>query len=166
VLDRVGRRRSLRSAATAAGIPTIVYEAGETFRFQRREIRKGLFGVYNVLAELGMLEIPRREPAFQVVVKTTAWIRAPRGGILDLTVRPGDLVYRGDPVGRVSNPFGRDVVPLASDVTGVVLGTTTLPLTSPGDAVAHVARLQRTLSIVERHARRTAGGRLRVAPLF
>src|SRR6185503_2441482 len=68
-----GRKSTLRRAATAAGVPTIAYEAGETFKFQRREVRKGIFGVYNVLAELGMLEIPVREPRFRV------WSSAPAG---------------------------------------------------------------------------------------
>ena len=41
--------------ATEADVPFVAYEAGETFKFQRREIRKGLFGVYNVLAALACL---------------------------------------------------------------------------------------------------------------
>ena len=157
-----GRKSTLRRAATAAGVPTIAYEAGETFKFQRREVRKGIFGVYNVLAELGMLEIPVREPRFRVVVKRARWVRAERGGILDLVVRPGQLLYRGDAVGSITNPFGREVVALRADCTGVVLGTTTIPMVSPGDAVALVARIEKTLAVVERNARTSASGRARI----
>jgi uncharacterized protein len=162
IVDDPGRRKSLRAAATAAGAPCAAYEAGETSKFQRREIRKGLFGVYNVLAGLRMLDIPRREPRFQVVVKRSDWIRAERGGIIDLRVRPGDLLYRGDTVGVITNPFGREVVTVRSQTTGVVLGTSTLPVANPGDALVHVARLDRTLGIVERHARYDARGRARI----
>ena len=162
VLDDPGRGRTLRASATSAGVPCIAYEAGETFRFQRREVRKGIFGVYNVLSKLGMLDIPRREPRFRVIVKQAEWVRAERGGILDLATRPGDLLYEGDPVGSITNPFGREVVAIRSSLTGVVLGTTTIPMVNPGDAVAHVARLEKTLKVVERHARTTAAGRSRI----
>jgi predicted deacylase len=162
VVDFPGRRTTLRRAATTAGVPTIAYEAGETFKFQRREVRKGIVGVYNVLAELGMLGIPAREPRFRVVVKRARWVRAERGGILDLAVRPGELLYAGDAVGRITNPFGREVVALRADCTGVVLGTTTIPMVNPGDAVARVARLEKTLAVVERNARTSASGRARI----
>ena len=105
-----------------------------------------------------MLEIPRREPRFQVVVKRSDWIRAERGGIVDLRVRPGELLYRGDTVGVITNPFGREVVTVRARATGVVLGTSTLPVVNPGDALVHVARLDRTLAVVERHARYDARG--------
>jgi predicted deacylase len=163
VFDFPGRKSTLRHAATAASVPTIAYEAGETFKFQRREVRKGIFGVYNALAELGMLDVPPRPPRFRVVVRRAFWIRAERGGILDLLVRPGELVYEGEPVGSITNPFGREVVALRADATGVVLGTTTIPMVNPGDAVAHVARLERTLATVERFARTGPSGRPRIA---
>jgi predicted deacylase len=162
IVDVPGRVKSLRAAATASGRSCLVYEAGETSKFQRREIRKGLFGAYNVLAGLGMLEIPRREPRFQIIVKRADWIRADRGGIVDLRVRPGDLLYRGDTVGVITNPFGREVVTVHSQATGVVLGTSTLPMVNPGDALVHVARLNRTLATVERHAQVGAAGRARI----
>lgn len=162
IFDYPGRARSLRAAATAAGRPFVAYEAGETFKFQRREVRKGLYGVYNVLAELGMLDIPRREPRFQVVVRAARWVRAERGGILDLNVRPGDLLYEGDLVGSITNPFGREVVSLRSPSTGVVIGTTTVPMVNPGDPVAHVARLDRALAVVERFATLGPRGRPRI----
>lgn len=166
IVDYPGRSRSLRAAATTAGIPCAVYEAGETFQFQRREVRKGLFGVYNVLADLAMVGIPRREPRFQVVIRRAEWLRAERGGLLDLRTRPGDLLYEGDVVGSISNPFGREVVSLRSSVTGIVLGTTTVPMVHPGDAVAHVARLDKSLRIVERFATASAAGRPRISLLF
>jgi predicted deacylase len=162
VFDARGRRSTLRQTATAAGVPTIAYEAGETFKFQRREVRKGIFGVYNVLAELRMLAIPVREPRFRVVVKRARWVRAERGGILDLLVRPGDLLYPGDAMGSITNPFGREVVALRADCTGVVLGTTTIPMVNPGDAVARVARIEKTLAVIERNARTGAAGRARI----
>ena len=38
-------------------------------------------------------------PPFQVTVRVSEWVRAEKGGILDLSVKPGDLIYEGDLLG-------------------------------------------------------------------
>jgi predicted deacylase len=162
IVSSPGAGRSLRKSAVAAGVPTILYEGGETFRFQRREIRKGIVGVYNVFSALGMLPIPIKKPRFQVIVKQTDWVRAERGGILDLIASPGDLVYANEELAVIENPFGREVSTVVASFTGLVLGTTTRPMVNPGDAICHIAKLERTLPTVERHLYYTASGRRRI----
>jgi len=162
IVDSAGYPRSLRAACVAVGVPTILYEGGETFRFQRRDIRKGLAGVYNILSALGMLPIPRKEPRLQVIVKVTEWVRAERGGILGLIVRPGELVYEHEALAAIENPFGREVSTVLAPFTGLVLGTTTRPMVSPGDAICNLAKLDKTLPTVERHLYITASGRRRI----
>jgi predicted deacylase len=162
VVDSAGVKGSLRRAATEAGVPTILFEAGETGRFSRKVSLEGLRGVLNVLTAMGML--PRdhgplqrarksraaRERPFQVLVKSSDWVRAEKGGILDLGVRPGDLIYEGDVIGAILNPFGRTVTEIRAPMTGIAIGVTTAPLTIPGSAIIHVARLKKTLAMVER----------------
>ena len=162
IVDAAGSPHSLRAASVAAGVPTILFEGGETFRFQRRDIRKGLAGCFNVLSELGMLPIPRREPRLQVILKVTDWVRAEKGGILDLIATPGELVYEHEELAVIENPFGREVSTVLAPFTGLVLGTTTRPMVSPGDAVAHLAKLEKTLHTVEKHLYITASGRRRI----
>ena len=73
----------------------------------------------NVLHAVGMWsEQDRARPPFQVIVKTSEWIRAEKGGILDLEVRPGDLVYEGDVIGTILNPWGNTVTKIRSPETG------------------------------------------------
>jgi predicted deacylase len=162
IVDAAGAAHSLRAAAVASGVPTVLYEGGETFRFQQREIRKGIVGVYNVLASLGMLPIPPRTPRFRVIVKKTEWVRAEKGGILDLVAHAGELLYAGEPLAIIENPFGREVSTLPAPFTGLVLGTTTRPMVNPGDAIAHIAKLDRTLPTVEKHLILTSSGRRRI----
>jgi predicted deacylase len=159
IIDRPASSGTLRSAATRAGVPTILLEAGETFRFQRSMVTKGVLGVKNVLGELGMLDWTPREPSFQVIVKVSEWIRAERGGILDIRIRPGDLIYEGNEIGIVSTPFGREVTTLKSPLTGLVIGITTIPLVQPGDAICHIAKLEKTLPTVEKYSTEYASGR-------
>jgi predicted deacylase len=155
MVDQTGLRGSMRRAATDAGVPTILFEAGETGRFSAKVSQEGLAGVLNVLREMGMLpDAPKPgkkdRPAFQVIVKASDWVRAEKGGILDLAVGPGDLIYEGDRIGSVLNPFGKTVTQIRSPFTGIVIGVTTAPLMVPGTGIVHVARLKKTLSRVER----------------
>jgi predicted deacylase len=150
---------TLRAAATRAGIPTVILEAGETFRFQRAMVSRGVVGVRNVLADLGMIEQKVQEPRFQVIVKVSEWIRAERGGILDIRVRPGDLLHEGGEVAVISTPFGKEVTNLKSPLTGLVIGITTIPLVQPGDPICHIAKLEKTLPTVEKYCTVEADGR-------
>ena len=159
IIDRPAAGGTLRASATRSGIPTIVLEAGETFRFQRPMVTKGVTGVKNVLADLGMIDWQIREPRFQVIVKVSEWIRAERGGILDIRIRPGHLLYEGDEIAAVSTPFGREVTTLRSPLTGLVIGITMIPLVQPGDAICHIAKLEKTLPTVEKYCSEDAQGR-------
>jgi uncharacterized protein len=159
IIDSTGLPGTLRAAATASGVPTIIFEAGETFRFQRAMVARGVSGVRNVLAALRMTEETPKEARFQVVVKKSEWIRSMRGGIGDILVRPGELVYAGDAVASITNPFGREVLVVRSPLTGLVIGTTTVPMVNPGDAICHVAKLEKTLATVERYCVTDSSGK-------
>ncbi|MFN2433509.1 MAG: succinylglutamate desuccinylase/aspartoacylase family protein [Gemmatimonadota bacterium] len=151
VVQRRGHPRSLRRVATEAGVPTIVFEGGETGRLRRRMTETGLRGVENALVQLGMLEAQRRRPAFRVIVRRSVWIRAERGGFAELAVAPGDLVYAGGEIGVHRDPLGPDAWPILTPVTGLVLGVSRDPVCEPGSPLCHVVRLDRTLGTVERH---------------
>lgn len=166
LVDQKGVKGSLRREATEAGVPTIIFEAGETGRFSPKTSIAGFHGVLNVLSEMGMWptgEHRQKRPPFQVIVKSSEWIRAEKGGILDLEVKPGDLIYEGDSIGSILNPFGKTVTEMKSPYTGIVIGVTRSPLTVPGSGVIHVARLKKALALVERSLRtqKTKSGRRR-----
>jgi predicted deacylase len=150
-VSQSGVRGSLRREATEAGVPTILFEAGETGRFSTKVSKAGLKGVLGVLSEMGMWpKHQKKRPPFQVIVKASEWVRTDKGGILDLHIRPGDLIYEGDLIGAILNPFGKTVIEVKAPWTGIVLGVTTAPLSNPGTGIAHVAKLKKTLAHVER----------------
>jgi len=149
IIDSPGPPRTLRHAATTAGVPTIIFEAGETFRFQRNMVARGVAGVRNVLVALGMTQDARREPRFRVIVKVSEWVRSVKGGIADIVVRPGEIIYAGEEIASITNPFGREVSMVRSPLTGLIIGITTMPMVNPGDAICHIAKLEKTLATVE-----------------
>jgi predicted deacylase len=151
LVHQPGVRGSLRREATEAGVPTILFEAGETRKFSQKVSMAGLKGVLNVLSQMKMWDhhAPHR-PSFQVIVKSSNWIRAEKGGILDLEVKPGELVYEDDLIGTILNPWGKTVTRIRSPTTGIIIGTTTAPLTTPGTGIIHLAKLKKALGMVER----------------
>jgi predicted deacylase len=105
VLHGRGPKGSLRRAALDAGVPAVIYEAGEPLRFEEEEIRRGVEGVANVMADLGMTA-PRPARGEPVVFRKTRWIRAERVGGVFLTERKaGERVRSGDLLGTVTDPI-------------------------------------------------------------
>ena len=146
VLDSRLRDGSLREAAAEKGIPTLIYEAGEALRFDELSIRMGVAGIVEVMRELGMLRRrPRTKarPVKPVVADSSHWVRAPEGGILRSAVRLGQRVSSGELLGRVSDPFGEREFAVSAVHAGIVIGRNSLPLVNEGDALFHVARVEK-----------------------
>lgn len=148
------RDGSLREAAAEAGIPMLLYEAGEALRFDEISIRAGVRGVLNVMRALDMLPAaPKRtthhyEP---YIARSSTWMRAPESGLLRTMTPLGAHVKKGDLLGLISDPFGHTEVEVYSSRTGVVIGRTHLPLVNEGDALYHVAHFKAELEDVVRH---------------
>jgi predicted deacylase len=122
VLHGRGPKGSLRRAALDAGIPAVIYEAGEPLRFEEHEIQRGFEGVANVMADLGMTtgRATRRET---VVFRKTRWVRAERVGGVFLTERkPGDRLRSGDLLGTVTDPITHAREEIRSPVDGQIIG--------------------------------------------
>jgi predicted deacylase len=157
IFDFPGSEYTLRSAAVRHGIPTIVFEAGESLKFQRRHIQRGVRGVQNVLRWLGMYRYARRKPSFRLRVRRSRWVRARRGGILVLNCRPGSIVRRGEELAATTRPFGREVAVIVAPYDGLVVSTTNIPMVNPGTAICHLVRLGKKLPVVQAAIDRGAG---------
>jgi predicted deacylase len=156
VFDMPGEEGMLRRAASRAGVPTIVYEAGEPLKFQKTLIRRGVEGILNVLADLRMIEVERVRPPFQIIVEDHRWIRAKRGGILNMQVKPGDIIERDEVIAVNTKPFGTEVRRIRAPYAGLVVGCTTLPMVIPGSAVCHLVSLGARAGVVRRLLERQA----------
>ncbi len=137
------RKGSLREAAASRGIVGLVYEAGESRRFNKKAIQFGVRGVLGVLQELDMIagkyKTKRRRCIF---VHESNWIRAKSGGLLRLDVDEGDLVKQGQTIGWIGDPFGESSSAVKSPHAGLVLGLTQDPVVHGGDAVVHIGRVE------------------------
>ncbi|MBT8446411.1 MAG: succinylglutamate desuccinylase/aspartoacylase family protein [Gammaproteobacteria bacterium] len=146
------RDGSLRQAVAELGVRVLVYEGGERLRFNEPVIRAGLHGIVALLRELGMLQKRRRATAFPepLIARGTSWMRAPCSGIHRILIEPGDRVKPGDPMGVLSDPFGRSEEIVTAEHNGIVIGLTSLPLINEGDALYHVARFSSSAEAAEK----------------
>lgn len=150
VVHSHGPRGSLRRAATRAGCPTILLEAGEPWKVQSTVVEFTLRGIQNVLSSMDMIDAPFVKPAFRARVIRTKWIRADVGGFLQFHVTPGDLLERGQVIATNTDLLGSEQNVLLAPEDGIVIGMTTLPAVSPGDAVFHLGFLERGVERIER----------------
>lgn len=146
MLNAAIRDDSLREAASARGIPIIVYESGEALRFDELGIRAGMKGIINVMRYLGMLPHPRRmKPAPEpILALSSGWVRATDSGILRAMVALGARVRNEQQLGAISSPFGDKEHPVLAPYSGIVIGRTNIPLVHEGEALFHIARFDST----------------------
>lgn len=145
ILNSPLREGSLRHAAGEAGVPVMVFEAGEGLRFSEVSIRVGVRGVLNVMRHLKMIPEPktqRRVPA-PVMSTRSAWVRAEEGGILAIYGKLGQVVGKGDVLGHVSDPFGEREADVIAGREGLIVGHAVLPVVNQGDALFHIAEVSR-----------------------
>ena len=151
-IDAKIRDGSLRECAGDAGIPVILYEAGEALRFEEMYIRAGVKGVINVMRSIGMLpkSRSRKVPRPPIVSDQTSWLRAPESGILRTFVPLGAKVEKDQVIAMVADPLGTTETPVLAPSNGVVIGRTNLPLVYEGDATFHIAQYGRKVATVEK----------------
>jgi predicted deacylase len=138
VLHGRGPKGSLRRAALDAGVPAIIYEAGEPSRFQEMEIARGVEGVGNVMSHLGMRD---REPSAESrVYRRTRWVRVPAGGggIFLPARQLGDRVEQGEVLGSVTDPISDQRVDVVAPQAGRIIGMAVPQVVLPGAAVFHL----------------------------
>jgi predicted deacylase len=143
MLHSTVRDGSLRQAATRRGIPVLLFEGGEPLRFNDAVIAMGVAGVRRVMAELGMIrrKETRKTPRASIVLRSSSWVRARRGGLLRLQVGEGDSVEARQVIGLIADPFGDEEVPVRATVSGLVIGKTNNPVVHMGDGIVHIGRL-------------------------
>jgi hypothetical protein len=145
ILDIKADKNTLRREACKRNIPTITYEAGEPMKLQEDVIKKGITGIKNILASLKMYNLERTPPLFQIVVDQHKWVRVRRAGILNLAVKPGNAVEKGDLIGICFNPFNLEesYYEIRAPFDGLVIAVSSNPAIMPGSPVCHLFRLEK-----------------------
>jgi predicted deacylase len=141
VVNGGGPDGSLRGEAAKSGIAAIIYEAGEPLRFEEDEIDRGMRGVHNVMAFLDMTDQADQTTADDRIYQRSKWVRAARahGGFFFPTAKLGDLVKKGDSLGKVVDPLTDEAFDVVSPLDGEVIGMAVPQPVLSGYGLFHLA---------------------------
>jgi predicted deacylase len=138
VLHGAGPEGSLRRAVLDAGVPAVIYEAGEPLRFEEPVIELGVEGVRNVMAHLGMTKRSAESRPSEIYRKTT-WVRSGDAIGVFLTGRnPGDRVRAGDVLGTVTDPITELRTSIEAPRDGRIIGMAVPQFVLPGYGLFHL----------------------------
>jgi len=129
--------KSFRKQASRMEKSIVVYEAGESMRFDQNSIEQGIIGAKKVLSHYGMIdfEIERQDSHY---CKESVWVRAKSSGVLHLEKTSGDRVQQKDILARITDPFGQFQTKIKAPQDGIIIGHTNAPLVNQGDALFHI----------------------------
>lgn len=132
---------SFRNAAYRMGKPSIVFEAGESMRFNDYSILEGMQGILNVLRHFKM--ISEIEPKYGERMKTVElfdrkWLRAPTAGMFIPEITNGSEIRKGQEMGLVTDTYAKHSKKIKSPFDGYVLSINNQAIVNQGDALFHV----------------------------
>lgn len=146
------RDGSLRGTADQHGVISLLYEAGESLRFDEKSIRIGVRGILNVMNKLEMLPLlrhkqSRKSASGPFTARSNVWVRASHSGIFRSLKKLGDKVNTGTLLGVITDPtdmFDEGRYEVRAQASGLIIGKTNLPLVNEGDALYNIARIGET----------------------
>lgn len=134
---------NLRQMTESLNIPLLVYQAGEAMRFDEQAIQLGLKGILNVMSSLDMLsdyEVENNEDFKPIFSQDEDWLRSPRSGVMHSKVELGQMIKKGEIIGKINDPFSADIAePVRAQKDGVVVGINKHPLIYEGQTIFKVA---------------------------
>lgn len=135
-------RGSFRKAAFDMGKPIIVYEAGESMRFDEFAIAIAMEGVGRVLQYLNMLpETKPVAPKSAILLEKRRWVRASRAGMFIPKVDNGSAIKKGQLMGWVTDTFAKRSKKINAPMDGYVFCVNHQAVVNQGDALFHVGQI-------------------------
>lgn len=129
---------SFRKTAYKMNKPIVVYEGGESMRFDELSITDAIRGIKNVMVHFKMLPIKVKAHLKSLHLERTKWIRAPRAGMFVPSVVNGSTVKKGQFLGTVSDTVAKKSKEIKAPFEGVVFCINHQAVVNQGDAIFHV----------------------------
>jgi predicted deacylase len=131
--------KSFRKAAHKKDKHILVYETGESTRFDESGIQEGIDGTMRLMKYLKMKEqAPEADHQTEIYKKTT-WVRAKYAGLFQPKIKLGQRVEQGQQLGYVTDPYGNERFKAGCPHDGRVIGLNFAPVVHKGDALLHLA---------------------------
>ncbi|MEP1150418.1 MAG: succinylglutamate desuccinylase/aspartoacylase family protein [Balneola sp.] len=128
--------KSFRNASNRRGKQILVYETGESLRFDEFGIKEGINGTLRVMKSLGMINksVTAQEPE---IFSNSTWIRSTYAGLFSPTVKLGDKIKQKQILGHINGAYGELHSRIIASKDGRVIGLNYCPVVNKGDAIIH-----------------------------
>ncbi|WP_350284179.1 succinylglutamate desuccinylase/aspartoacylase family protein [uncultured Croceitalea sp.] len=134
-------RGSFRKVAFNMGKPIVVYEAGESMRFDEFAIATAIVGIKNILTHFDMLtELKKPKSKTSVHLEKTRWLRAPRAGMFIPKVTNGSKVSKGRLLGMITDTVAEKSKKISAPMDGYVFCINHQAVVNQGDALFHIGK--------------------------
>lgn len=137
ILNSPFRDKTFRSEAAKKGKSILVFEGGESSRFDNLSIKEGVTGCLRLMKHLKMikLEIPNNP---SLILKKSTWIRARTSGMFHTSKINGSKVTKGEIVGMIYDPYGEHAEKIISTIEGYIIGINNQAVIHQGDALMNI----------------------------
>lgn len=134
-------RGSFRNAAYRMNKPTVVFEAGESMRFDEYSILEGMQGILSILKHFEM--IGKIEPKYSEHKKTVhledrRWLRAPTAGMFIPEITNGSEIQKGQIIGFVADTYAKRNKKIKAPFDGYIICVNHQAVVNQGDALFHI----------------------------
>lgn len=137
IINSPYRDKSFRKEAARKGKSILVYEAGESMRFNKIAVEEGLRGCLQLLENLKMMK-PGISQKVPTILRKSSWIRARASGMFWSYKKLGSKVVSGEEIGIISDPYGESETALITPESGYIIGVNNKPVVNAGDAIFHI----------------------------
>lgn len=137
-IDSPFRPHSLRQTAAKHEKNIIVYEGGESIRYDQFAIEEGVNGTLRVMKHLNMIDEAPKTTIENKIIWSSSWVRAKYAGLFQPSIQSGDLLSKNQVIGNITDPFGSFKEILKSPSDGYVVGLNNNPVVNAGDALLHL----------------------------
>lgn len=134
---------SFRNAARKMGKPSVVFEAGESMRFDNASIEVGMQGVLNVMAHFKMIisiDTKNTENSKSIPLTKRKWLRAPTAGMFIPDVGNGAEIKKGEILGIVTDAIALRNKRIKAPYDGFICALNHQAVVNQGDALFHVGQ--------------------------
>lgn len=131
--------KSLRKSALNEGKSIIIFEGGETLRFDGLSVQKAMNGIRRLLYTQGMLSEKPEEEELNQVFQHASWMRASKPGLFHWYKCAGHAIQKGEPIGVINDPFGLEEFTIYAPRNGCIIGHNNTPVVNQGDPLFHIA---------------------------
>jgi predicted deacylase len=132
---------SFRNAAYLMKKPTIVFEAGESMRFDDFSIAAGIEGILRILRYFDMVKNSNEDYGGlkkTIYLDKRRWLRAPTAGMFIPKVLNGTQMQKGVILGLVSDIYGKKTKLIKAPDDGYIICINHQAVVNQGDALFHV----------------------------